>query len=87
MLNFINKKELISVYSIKEQARIRDILASNGIDYEIKVINRKSPSPLGGGTRATTGTYGENLDIMYQYVIYVNKKDIERAKQVINYNG
>ena len=87
MLEFICKKELISVYSIKEQARIRDILASNGIDYEIKVINRKSPSPLGGGTRATTGTYSENLDIMYQYVIYVNKKDIERAKQVINYNG
>ena len=84
MVNLFNKMELFSTYSIKEQANITQLLETNGIDYKINVINRKSPSPLGRGTRAETGTFGENIDNMYQYVIYVSKKDFERAKGVIN---
>ncbi len=35
MITIFNRKELAITYSMKEQARIRDILTAEGIDYII----------------------------------------------------
>ncbi len=79
MITIFNRKKLITTYDTKEQARVRDILAANGIDYEVKVVNRMSPSPMAAGTRARTGTFGQSQENMNEYVIYVKKVDYEKA--------
>lgn len=83
MITLFNRKELISTYDMGEQSEIRDILAQNMIDYDIKTLNRKSPSPLAAGSRARTGTFGEKLDLEYEYTIYVKKDDYEEAAYLI----
>ncbi len=79
MITFFNRKELISTFSMKQQSDIRDILSANNIDYSVKVINRNSPSVF-ADTRARTGTFGQNMDSAYEYIIYVHKKDYVNAK-------
>lgn len=79
MITIFNRKELTITFSMKKQAQVCDILWSNNIDYRIKIINRKSPSPFSAGTRARTGTLGENLERSYEYIIYVKKQDYEQG--------
>lgn len=83
MITILNRKELTITFSMKIQSEIREILQTNHIEYTIKVINRKSPSPFSAGTRARTGTFGENLDLAYEYIIYVKKQDYEEASYLI----
>lgn len=82
MLTIWNRKELMTTYDLKQQAKIRELLSSHQIDYMVKVVNRKSPSPLGAGSRARTGTFGEDLNMQNAYIIYVLRKDYERAKEI-----
>lgn len=79
MLTPFNRRELCSVCSMQRQSDLRRILSDAGIDYTIKTINRKSPSPLSSGSRAYTGTLGENLDCEYTYTFYVHRDDYEKA--------
>ncbi len=84
MITIFNRKELVSTYEMKKQAEVRDLLNQFKIPYSIKVINRKSPSIFDAGSRARTGTFGENLKLEYQYIIFVRKTDYEKAYAVIN---
>ncbi|MFI3175160.1 MAG: hypothetical protein R3Y53_08215 [Bacillota bacterium] len=83
MITIFNRKELTITFSMKIQSEVRETLQANHIEYSIKTINRKSPSPLSAGTRASTGTFGENLDLAYEYIIYVKKQDYEHASYLI----
>lgn len=83
MITIFNRKEVCATYSIQEQSEIRTALAQQGIDYSLKIINRKSPSPMGMGTRGRTGSFGEDLNQMSEYIFYVHKNDIEQAKQAV----
>ena len=82
MITWFNRRELVSTYDMKTQSRVRELLAAEGIDYQIRVVNRKSPSPLGAGSRARTGTLGEKPELAYEYTIYVKKTDYDRAAKV-----
>lgn len=73
-------RELAITYDMKRQGEIREMLSQNSIDYKVKVIDRKSPSPMGGGVRARTGSFGEKAELMYEYVFYVRKGEYERAR-------
>lgn len=84
MITIFNRKELISTYDMKKQAEVRDLLSQFKISYSIKVINRKSPSPFDAGSRARTGTLEENLQLEYQYIIFVRKEDYDKADAVIS---
>ena len=68
---------------MQEQSETRSLLAQNGIDYSVKVINRKSPSPADAGSRARTGSFGENPGLMYEYIFYVHKDDSEKARRIV----
>lgn len=83
MITIFNRKEVCITYSMQEQGEIRTLLAQNGIDYSVKVVNRKSPSPVDAGSRARTGSFGEDLSKMYEYIFYVRKNDIEKAKHIV----
>lgn len=82
MISIFNRRELVSTFDLKRKSNVCDSLDSNNIDYYIKVINRNSPSAF-SDTRVRMGTLGQNLDLSYEYIIYVKKKEFQRAKQVI----
>lgn len=46
MITIFNRKELIITFDMQRQAKIRELMAQYSIQYSIKVINRKSPSPF-----------------------------------------
>ena len=83
MITIFNRKELCITFDFKEQARIRDVLTFNNIDFIIKTINRMSPSPMAASSRARTGTFGQDTSTMYEYKIYVHKNDYEEAVHLI----
>lgn len=71
MLTLFNRKEVAAVFSMKEQAEIRDVLRSKGFDYHVRVVSRNR--------RGKTGSFGINMDTAYEYIIYVHKKDYDQA--------
>lgn len=83
MITVFNRKELTVTFDLNEQARIRTLLAAEGIDYSVKTVNRMSASPISAGSRSRTGTYGQSTGAMTEYIIYVKKADYERATKVI----
>lgn len=82
MITIFNRKELLTTFSMQKQAEIRQILNDHNIDYKLKTINRNSPSAF-NDTRARTGTLGQNLNIAYEYIFYVYKRDYELAKTLL----
>lgn len=78
MITIFNRKEVFVTFSMEIQAKTREALTANNIDYTVKVVNRNSPSAL-SDTRAGTGTLGQNLDIAYEYIFYVRSKDYDKA--------
>ena len=83
MINFFNRKELISTFDLNEQAQIRNALSKSGIDYQIKTKDLTSPTPISTGTRERTGNFGINQDFTCEYTFYVKKEDFEKALDVI----
>lgn len=83
MLTIFNRRELLTTCSMAEQNRVRDILAQNQIDYRVKTVNPSARSTFASSGRARTGSFGINADCMYQYYIYVHKKDYARAQSLI----
>lgn len=83
MITIFNRKEVYLTYSINKQAEIRKILSQNNIKYSVKTINRMSSSPISRGTRRM-GAVGQDMDLNYEYTIYVHKKDYDKAKYIIN---
>ena len=82
MLTIFNRRELIVTMDMKRQAQVREILAQNGIDYDVKTVNLMT-RPYFGTQRARTGSYGVDLKFAYEYKIYVHKKDFEKAAFLI----
>ncbi len=83
MITVFNRKELLITYSMKEQAEVKQMLEEHNIKYHVRVVDRKSPSIFSPGSRAYTGTYGENLEQNCQYTIYVKKTDYENARSLL----
>ena len=83
MLTIFNRRELLITFSTEEQARVRDILAQNGIDYRIKTVNPSARSAVGASGRSRTGSFGINMNCAYQYSIYVHKKDYALAQSLL----
>lgn len=84
MISIFTRKIIFSSYSMESQAKIKSILDNNGIRYYVKVVNRRSASPFANGTRSRTGSFGENYTYMYEYIIYIHKKDFELANRCIH---
>lgn len=79
MITVFNRKELLVTYDMKRQSEIRTILGNYKIDYDVKVKNFLSSSPMRAGFRTYTGTLGVDLTKSYEYKIYVKRTDYERA--------
>lgn len=86
IITLFNRRTVFTSFSMERQAEIKDILDANGIKYFEKVVNRRSSSAFGRGTRSITGSYGEDFAYTYEYTFYVHKKDFELAEMCI-YRG
>ena len=53
----------------------------------MKAIDRSSPSALNPGTRADFGTMGMSSGAQYEYIIYVNKRDYDAARDAAGLPG
>lgn len=84
MLTIFNRRELICTMDMQKQAKIRQILQQNNIEYTIKTTNLRSASPYASGSRSRTGTINENLKLEYEYKIFIKKEDLDRATYIIN---
>ena len=83
MIHIFNRRELLITRDLRELAGIRDVLATNRIDYVVRTKNLARTSPHSAGARGRTGILGLRNDAMYQYHIYVHKTDHERARFLI----
>ena len=62
----------------------RAVLDAAGIPYKVRVVDRKNGQAMLAGSRARTGSFGENMAMAYEYTIYVAKEDLERAQLALN---
>lgn len=83
MIHLFNRKELLITWNMKELTEIRDILASNHVDYTVKTVSTARTSSFSSGARGRTSTLGLRMDAMYQYHVYVKKSDFEKARLLI----
>ena len=85
MITVFNRKELIVTMSMDVQAKVRDVLATNNIDYSIKTKNLQA-SPWYANSRSRTGSFGINSDYSYEYKIFIRAEDYDIAQVLINQN-
>jgi len=74
-----NREEVYVGFSLKELANVREALAVDGIQYKYRVVNLS-----GNKSRRSFGGYNGNRDFERQYYVYVQKKDYERGKYIVN---
>ena len=84
MINIFNRRELLTTYDMAQQAQARAVLDAAGIPYKVRVVDRKNGQAMLAGSRARTGSFGENMAMAYEYTIYVAKEDLERAQLALN---
>lgn len=79
MITILNRKEVCVTFDMARQAEVRDILQGAGIDYRVKVINRTSTASV----RASMGSSSREIEMDYEYRIFVHKDDYEEALHLI----
>ena len=84
MITVFNRKVIFSSFSMEKQAMVKNILDNNGIKYYEKVVNRRSASSFGNGTRSRTGSFGEKSSYTYEYIIYVHKNIYYFSSHICN---
>jgi hypothetical protein len=84
---FWKRKEVFMGASLEAYAAVRQKLAAAGIRYDIKAVNRFGSLGGGGATnysRAIVSSMGQRTEYMNLFYVYVDKKNYDRAMQVIN---
>ena len=79
LIIIFNRKGLTIANTMEQQAKIRDVLASHSVKYYIKVVNRFAH----GSSSGHTGSFGLNMDAVYEYTFYVHNDDFETAKAIL----
>lgn len=86
MVSIFSRKELFITFSMEEQARVREALSTAGIDYKMSTVNRTSPTAV-SADRARNGSFGQNQEMVLEYIFYVNRHDYEQALEAIGQGG
>ena len=90
-MNFLNRTVLMKDSSAEEAAKVYSLLRKNGIPYEMKTLRNKTTFGRNLHYRMNYGKYNGGMsssfvdhDMNYVYVIYVKKKDLEKANRLLN---
>lgn len=84
MFTFFNSESLWIGTDMNRLNEIRDRLDEAGIPYRYKVKNHLAQWTGRGTQRGNMGSIGNPADQMYQYEIFVYRKDLEKARYVVN---
>ena len=79
MITIFNRKEVYHGFSMQECYKVRELLLSNHIKYQVKTVDSFRSS----GRSASRGL-GINMDYAYEYYIYVHKKDYDQAGYILS---
>lgn len=85
MFTLFNSESLWIGTDSNRLAEIRSILENHSIPYKYKVRNHLGQWTGKGTLRSTCGSAGNPTEQMYQYEVFVYKKDLEQAKYLMNY--
>ena len=83
MWNILTQKELLLTLDLNRQAEVRKLLSLHGIEYRIHTKNLQGSGSFGDRARRT-GSLGVKQDYIYEYKIYVQKNEYERAKRLVS---
>ena len=83
MWNILTQKELLLTLDLNRQAEVRKLLSIHGIEYRIHTKNLQGSGSFGDRARRT-GSLGVKQDYIYEYKIYVQKKEYEQAKRLVS---
>ena len=78
MITVFNRRELITLSSQQKLFAVRQALWDADIDSQTGI-----PGMLGFGDRQFIEMPGVNYDALYTYIVYVYKKDLHRAVEVL----
>lgn len=84
MFTFFCLKSVWIGTSMEKFNQVRDALNSKSIPYKYKVRNRLGQCNGRGTTRSKMGSFGISQEHIYQYEVYVYKKDFELAKHLVD---
>ena len=82
MITIFNRRELLITMNLARLSSIRDILDTNDIPYITKTTNLQSASFM-GSSRSRNGSFGIDQRFSYEYKIFVNKDDYNKAIQLV----
>lgn len=83
MFTFFNSESLWIGFEMERFNQIRDILDSKSIPYKYKIKNHLGQFSGRGTIRGTKGSFGISTEHMYQYEIFVYKRDFKQAQFLI----
>lgn len=84
MFTFFNSESLWIGTDMNKFNQIRNTLDSHGIKYKYKGKNHLGQWNGRGTIRGSMGSLGNPAEQMYQYEIFVYKKELAQAKYVLN---
>ena len=82
MITIFNRRELLITMNLARLSSVRDILDTNDIPYITKTTNLQSASFM-GSSRSRNGLFGIDQRFSYEYKIFVNKDDYNKAIQLV----
>lgn len=57
MITVLNRREVLLTYNLQRLAEVRELLETNNVKYDYKVINRNSPSALSDARALLQGKF------------------------------
>ena len=89
MITVLNRKRLLADSSSEAAAKVRETLKSAGIPYAVKTVQNHTALGKAIHSSVGVGAYRGGMpassfsdQISYVYMIYVSRKDLERAKEI-----
>lgn len=76
MITIFNRREIRLTRDLDEYFNIRRLLDENNIEFTVRIPGKINQDRY-------HGIPGINMKYMYEYHIYVNKKDFDRAQRVL----
>ncbi len=89
MITILNRARLLADSDSEEAARVKETLKAAGIPYDVRTVQNHTALGKAIHSGVGVGVYGGGMSASsfsdqstYIYMIYVRRKDLEKAKQV-----
>ena len=84
MITIFNRESLWIGRDMKRFNEMRDVLEREKIPYTYRTRSSGNRWMGHGTARGSFGSVGSSSDLMYEYEIFVLRKDLERARYLVN---